>query len=71
MGNRSWVRRGAVTRGGHLVILRQKLQRARCVETCTASGLEKRTSGNAKTALQADSTYRRRQGWTPANTDRR
>jgi len=30
------------------------------METCTAgsaSGLEKRTSGNADTALQADSTY--------------
>ena len=42
------------------------------METCTAgsaSGLEKRTSGNADTALQADSTNRRRQRWTSADTD--
>jgi len=37
------------------------------METCTAgsaSGLEKRTSGNADTALQADSTFHHDQPWT-------
>ena len=41
------------------------------METCTAgsaSGLGKRTSGNADTALQADSTNRHRQRWTPADS---
>jgi len=40
------------------------------METCTAgsaSGLEKRTSGNADTALQADSTNRRTHPHTPAD----
>jgi hypothetical protein len=49
---------------------RQKPRRARCVETCTAgsaSGLEKRTSGNADTALQADSTNHHRHQRTPAD----
>jgi hypothetical protein len=41
------------------------------METCTAgsaSGLEKRTSGNADTALQADSTDRHVRGRTSTDT---